>query len=37
LPVAMHLVAKRWDDEMCFKVAKAWEVPGLGLDSWDGR
>jgi len=37
LPVAMQLVAKRWDDEMCFKVAKAWEVPGLGLDSWDGR
>lgn len=37
MPVAMQVVAKRWDDEMCFKVAKAWEVGGLGLDQWDGR
>jgi amidase len=37
MPVAMQLVARRWEDEMCFKVAKAWEVGGLGLDSWDGR
>jgi amidase len=37
MPVAMQIVAKKWDDETCFKVAKSWEVGGLGLDEWDGR
>jgi amidase len=37
MPVGMQIVGRRWDEETIFKVAKAWEVPGLGLDTWDGR
>ncbi|KAK2781161.1 hypothetical protein FQN53_000772 [Emmonsiellopsis sp. PD_33] len=33
LPVGMQVIAKRWDEEMMFKAAMAWEVGGLGLDS----
>lgn len=37
MPIAMQLVGKRFDDETVLKAAAAWEVPGLGLDSWDGK
>jgi amidase len=37
LPVGMQIVGRRFDEETVLKVAKAWEVPGLGLDTWDGR
>ena len=37
MPVAMQLVAKRFDEESILKAAAAWEVPGLGLDKWDGK
>lgn len=37
MPVGMQLVGKRWDEETILKVAKAWEISGLGLDTWDGR
>jgi amidase len=37
MPVGMQIVGRRWDEETVLKVAKAWEVPGLGLDTWDGR
>jgi amidase len=37
MPVGMQIVGRRWDEETVLRVAKAWEVPGLGLDSWDGR
>ena len=30
-------MGRRFGEEMVLKVAKAWEVPGLGLDTWDGR
>ncbi|XXG97963.1 hypothetical protein Hte_004279 [Hypoxylon texense] len=32
LPVGMQIVGKRWDEEMLFLAASAWEVGGLGLD-----
>jgi amidase len=34
LPVAMQIVGKRWDEETILKVAAAWEVGGIGLDSY---
>ncbi|KIW02295.1 uncharacterized protein PV09_06442 [Verruconis gallopava] len=37
MPIGMQIVGKRWDEETVLKAAKAWEVPGLGLDTWDGR
>jgi amidase len=37
VPVAMQIVGKKFDEESILKVAKAWEVPGLGLDEWDGK
>ena len=37
MPIAMQIVGKRFEDETVLKAAKAWEVAGLGLDSWDGK
>lgn len=37
LPVGMQIIGKRFDEETVLKVAKAWEVPGFGLDTWDGK
>lgn len=37
MPVAMQLIGRRFDDETLIKAAAAWEVPGKGIDSWDGR
>ncbi|KAE9991850.1 hypothetical protein EG327_010727 [Venturia inaequalis] len=37
LPVAMQIVGRKFGEGGILKVAKAWEVPGLGLDEWDGR
>ena len=37
MPVGMQIVGRRFGEETILKVAKAWEVPGLGLDTWDGR
>ena len=37
MPVGMQIVGRRFGEEMVLRVAKAWEVPGLGLDTWDGR
>jgi amidase len=37
MPVGIQLVGKYFDEETILKVAKAWEVPGLGIDTWDGR
>lgn len=37
LPVAMQIVGRKFDEGSIFKAAKAWEVPGLGLDEWDGK
>lgn len=37
LPVAMQIVGKKFDEGTILRVAKAWEVPGLGLDEWDGK
>lgn len=32
LPVGMQIVGKRWDEQMVFLAAAAWEVGGMGLD-----
>lgn len=32
LPVGMQIVGRRWDEEMVFKAAMAWEVGGKGLE-----
>ncbi|TID26861.1 amidase signature enzyme [Venturia nashicola] len=37
VPVAMQIVGRKFDEARVLRVAKAWEVPGLGLDEWDGR
>lgn len=37
MPIAMQIVGRRFDDEMVLKAALAWEVPGKGIDSWDGK
>ncbi|KAF2102548.1 amidase signature enzyme [Rhizodiscina lignyota] len=37
MPIAMQIVGKRFEDDTVLKAAAAWEVPGLGLDSWDGK
>lgn len=37
MPVGIQLVGKYFDEETILKVARAWEVPGLGIDIWDGR
>lgn len=37
LPVAMQIVGRKFDEGNILRVAKAWEVAGLGLDEWDGR
>jgi amidase len=37
MPIAIQIVGRRFEDETVLKAAKAWEVAGLGLDSWDGK
>jgi amidase len=37
LPVAMQIIGRRFDEESIFRAAKAWEVGGLGIDTWDGK
>lgn len=37
LPIAMQLVGRRFGEAEIFKAAAAWEVGGMGLDSWDGK
>lgn len=37
LPIAMQIIGARFGEAEIFKAAAAWEVGGLGLDSWDGR
>lgn len=37
MPIAMQIVGKRFEDETVLKAATAWEVPGLGLDTWNGK
>jgi amidase len=36
-PVGMQIVGRRFDEMSVLKAAMAWEVPGLGLDTWDGK
>ncbi|KAF2122056.1 amidase signature domain-containing protein [Lophiotrema nucula] len=37
LPVAMQLIARRFDELSIYKAAAAWEVAGQGLDKWNGQ
>lgn len=37
LPIAMQIVGRRFGEADIFKAAAAWEVGGLGLDSWNGK
>ncbi|KAL1301979.1 hypothetical protein AAFC00_002433 [Neodothiora populina] len=37
LPIAMQLVGRRFGEAGIFNAAAAWEVGGLGLDSWNGK
>ncbi|KAI1764818.1 amidase signature enzyme [Hypoxylon sp. FL1150] len=32
LPVGMQIIGKRWDEQILFLAAAAWEVGGFGLD-----
>ncbi|KAJ0108972.1 hypothetical protein J7T55_005520 [Diaporthe amygdali] len=33
LPIGMQMIGRRWNEQMLFLAAAAWEVGGLGLDS----
>jgi amidase len=37
LPLSMQIIGRRFDEESVLRVAKAWEVGGLGIDAWDGK